>query len=295
MEPGSTLKTVEVVKDDGSSIVKMLISNKYTTFDDVLETLGYDRNLFSLVKRGEQYHVMDVSACFDRFKERNKGKRTAFMVRLPLNINWDKIRPFLREGIVFDNEFGWFAYPLKHSVVPTPLSLERLKEECNCEVKGDPTLPSSYVFVDRYVSKINYMEKFHELIASKEDDPFVNAEIHKHYQLDQEGFLIINSLAQLHKMETLLRAPIAKKQVPKTKEDLLKLAAKTKQNTKDAIVALKDQLKHMAGKVVQGPLIVEDPGAELRKDTREIAREMLKRSRIEEDSSDDDSCFDTSD
>jgi hypothetical protein len=273
----------------------MLISAKYTTFDDVLETLGYDRNLCSLIKRGETYHVVDESECFDRFKERTLGKRSAFMVRLPLNVDWSKFRPFLRDGIVFDDEFGWFAYPLKHSVVPTPLSLERLKEEYHCEVKGDPTLPSSYVFVDRYVSKLNYMEKFHELIASKESDPFVNAEIHKLCQLDQEGFLVIDSLAKLHSVETILRKKKQQKQAPKTKEDLLKLAAKTKQNTKDAIVALKDQLKHMAGKVVQGPLLVEDPGAELRKDPKEMARDELKRSRIDEEDSSDDSCFDTSD
>lgn len=284
---------------------RLCIPERHT---DVLQALGADPEKFCLVKKNDDVYVVEEklseSDRFDAFKARlPPGFITKYFERLRIGFDWSKLSAFLRPGIVYDAVDGWFGYPEKNTVLKTPLSIECFLENTPnlgiIAVKGDTSLPSSYVFGNGpYKSKIDYLFAFEKLLHGKDrlilkyadDDGMVDI-YDSNIERTREIELLLTLPVFPQTREELMARPKTKQPSAKKrafempKEELMDLAQQTKQNTTEAISELKEHLRLMSGGVGKD-VRVDDAGADFRVEPEALAREMLKRSKRDDDSSD---------
>lgn len=284
----------------------------HETHTDVLQALGADPEKVLLVKKSDDTYVLEQKkkkpSKNDRFEawkaKLPSGFVTKYFERLRVGFDWSKLSPFLRPGIVYDAVDGWFGYPEKNTVPKTPLSIEYFLEHTpNLGIvclKGDSSLPSSYVFGDGpYKPTIDYLAMFEKLADGKDHLLLKYADSNNEVDMFGMGIertreieLLLTRPVYPQTREALMAAtktkkkPAKKRALEMPKEELMQLAKQTKQNTTAAIQELKEELRLMSGGVGKD-VPVDDAGAAFRMDPAVEAREILKRSKIDEDSSSD--------
>lgn len=273
---------------------------------DVLRALGADPEKVLLVKKNDDTYVLEEklseSDRFDAFKARlPHGFITKYFERLRIGFDWSKLSAFLRPGIVYDVVDGWFGHPEKNTVPKTPLSLEYFLENTPglgiIGHKGDTSLPSAYIFGDGpYKSKIDYIAAFKKLLDGKDHLLLKYADANHVVDLfgcglertrEIELLLTLPVFPQTREaLMALPKQPSAKKRaLSMPKDELMQRALQTKKNTTEAISELKEHLRLMSGGVGKD-VRVDDAGAEFRVEPEVLAREMQKRSKSDDDSSD---------
>ena len=152
-------------------------------------------------------------------------------------------------------------------------------------VKGDPSLPSSYVFgATPRLQTVDYNVILFEKI--NRNSQRLSIDISKILGLDDQTEIELDieclTLLQFRDLEILCSKPLPRK-FPETIQELAAVANETKRNTEEALSALKNELNRLNGKVVPPSPLLVDPGAELRKSLDQLAQEELRKE--EEESS----------